>query len=44
MKKYLEIKRLLKELRETVGNELFQNATDFEILKALLQCAIIKSK
>ena len=44
MRKYLEIKQLIKELREVVGNDLFRNASDHEIIKALLECAIIQSK
>ena len=39
-----EIKTLIAELRDNANNEIFKNASDFEILKALLECAIIKSK
>lgn len=39
-----ELKALTEELRNTVNNEIFKNASNFEILKALLQCAIINSQ
>ena len=38
-----EIAELTEELRTAVDNDLFTNATDFEIIKSLIQCAIIKS-
>lgn len=42
-KELAEIAELTEELRTAVDNDLFTNATDFEIIKSLIQCAIIKS-
>lgn len=38
----IKIKELIAKLRSQ--NAIFQQATDFEILEALLQCAITKSE
>lgn len=42
-----ELKRLsdlLNEFRDTVNNDIFYRATDFEILKSFVECAITQSK
>lgn len=39
-----ELSELLKEFRNTIDKDVFYRASDFDILKAFVQCAIIKSK
>lgn len=39
-----ELSELLNGFRDTIDQEIYYRATDFEILKAFVQCAIIQSK
>lgn len=39
-KERMEIKNLLKELRETGDTDILRRASDFEIIQVLIQCAI----
>ena len=39
-----ELSELLNEFRNTIDEDMYYRATDFDILKSFVQCAIIKSK
>lgn len=39
-----EITELLEDFRETIDEDIYNDATDFEIIKSFIQCAIIKAK
>lgn len=39
-----ELSELLNKFRNAVDTDIFYNATDFEILKAFTECAIINVK
>lgn len=39
-----ELSELLREFRNTIDEDMYYRATDFEILKSFVQCAIIQSK
>lgn len=39
-----ELSKLLNEFRDSIDKDMYYRATDFEILKSFVQCAIIQSK
>lgn len=39
-----ELSELLNEFRVSIDQDIYYRATDFDVLKAFIQCAIIQSK